>query len=142
MSEAIITAAWIPDEPKVTVNKEAEAADFLWAIRAEASVTDTDGKPASNLTKSAWKVHVTMPTDLPRRPLFSVAPISAGLTRPFSQGSTWLQVAESATAPGVAPTAFGIAIATRKLALEGQVVVPVALAGPTVVSSLTTPISP
>jgi hypothetical protein len=140
MSEVIITAAaWIPDEPKIELSQE-DVAEFTWRILAEASVTDTDGKPISKLTKSSWNVHVTDASGTTWAPPFSVAPVNAlFLSPPGPPGFYLLKVDQFPTAPGVAPTAFGIVIAYKKLNLEGQVVVPVALAGPTVVSTLTTP---
>jgi hypothetical protein len=55
------------------------------------------------------------------------------------EGFYLVRVDKFPTGPWVMPAALGIAIANRKLSLEGQVVVQVALAGPSFVSTLTTP---
>jgi hypothetical protein len=138
MNEAMVTAvAWIPDEPKMLVS-QGQATGFEWRILAEASVTDTDGKPMSGLAKNSWKVHVTDAQGGTLLPAFSVGPMSA-LPPTVLPGFYLLKVSKFQTGTWIMPTAFGIAISSKKMNLEGQVVVPIALAGPTVVSGLTKP---
>jgi hypothetical protein len=141
MSEAIITAAaWVPNEPKAEASKEGEDTLFRWTILAEASVSDTDGKPVDKLSKSSWKVHVTAAGGTPWSLPFSVKPLTS-FPSPITalEGYYLVRVDNFPAGPWEMPTAMGIAIANRKLGLQGKVVVPVALAGPTVVSTLTTP---
>jgi len=141
MTEAIITAAaWSPSEPTAGDTKEGETTGFLWQILAEASVMASDGTPVADLTKSAWKVLVTDASSVTFAPSFTVVPIVPVFAPAPVPGFYLVTVSEFPTKPWVEPTAFGIAISSRKLSLAGQVVVPIALAGPTVVSTLTTPV--
>jgi len=140
MSRVIVTAAaWTIGEPRIKELKHDQPPEFLWRILAEASVTDTDGEPISKLPKSVWSVHVTNASGATSAPSFSVGDITIFST-PLP-GFYLFTVEEFPTSAWVAPTACGIVVkgTSRKLQVHGQVVVPIALAGPKVVETLTTP---
>lgn len=144
MSEVIVTAtAWVAGEPRVTKTVEEEPVEFAWTLLAEASVTDTQGQPISKLPKSVWRLHVTDASGIALLLGFSVAEIVPIINQPIRRGFYLLTLDECPTSPWVAPTACGIAIqgnvGPKKLKVRGQVVVPIALAGPTAVHVLTTP---
>jgi len=144
MSEVIVTAtAWVAGEPRVTKTVEEEPVEFAWTLLAEASVTDTQGQPISKLPKSVWRLHVTDASGITLLLGFSVAEIVPIINQPIRRGFYLLTLDEFPTSPWVAPTACGIAIqgnvGPKKLKVRGQVVVPIALAGPTAVHVLTTP---
>jgi hypothetical protein len=142
MSEVIITAhAWVAGEPGVNF-LHGDPHEFLWTMLAEASVTNADGEPISKLPKKVWKLHVTQASGVTSLPSFTVVEIVTPLA-PVLPGFYLLALDEFGTPPWIAPTAFGIAIegtvGRPKVEVRGQVVVPISLAGPTVVQTLTTP---
>jgi hypothetical protein len=144
MSEVTVSAAaWVAGEPRVTKMVEDQPVEFAWTLLAEASVTDTEGEPISKLKKSLWKPHVTDAAGITLLLDFGVTEIVPIINQPVRRGFYLLTFDEFPTAPWVAPTACGIAIrgtiGPTKLEVRGQVVVPIALAGPTAVHLLTTP---
>ena len=139
MSQVILSAvAWIPSEPTAKPAGDAPG-EAEWAIYGEASVTDNEGNPITELPREDWTVHVTFSSqtyletaltiahldDLPGFYLFDLEPVRTTAYWP--------------------PTACGIAVhhhvGERELPPEwqGQVVVPIALAWDQVIRSVLTP---
>ena len=142
MSEVIVTAAdWAAGEPRLVFTPGIDETTWLWSILAEESVSNPDGEAMSKLPKSVWHTHLTDASGTTQTPGFTVSEIVtlSGL----HPGFYLLRFDDLPGHAYAAPTACGIAIAgtvgRQKLDVHGQVVVPIALAGPTVVSVLTTP---
>ena len=136
MGIANLTAsAWVTDPSFKLSPQHSKTIFFWWTVRAEVSVTDAGGKPISGLSKSAWKVHVTDASGQTLQGGFTVTPIQV---QPQA-GFYLLKLAALPTEEWVALTACGISIASKKLDLSGQVVVPIELMGKNAVQALAPP---
>lgn len=141
MSEVNLTAAaWIPEGPRVGVARDADFdMECRWKLRAEVSVADSLGKPLSTLPKSAWSVHVTDFTGRTHAPSFTVT--RANVSGQVIPGFYVLAIDDLRLIGFfVAPTALGLAI--ERKGSQGQIVVPVALAGQWIIRQFEPPVGP
>jgi hypothetical protein len=100
--------------------------EWRWNLRAEVSVADAAGQPVGSLSKSAWSVHVTDHDGRTHAPSFTVA--KANVSGQVIPGFYVLAVDDLRLVGFyVAPTALGLAV--ERKGAQGQIVVPVAIAG-------------
>jgi hypothetical protein len=121
-------AAWISEGRLGIVRGDDGDPDmeWRWKLRAEVSVADPLGKPLGSLPKSAWSIHVTDYNGRTYAPSFTVA--KANVSGQVMPGFYVLGVDDLRLVGFfVAPTALGLAV--ERKGSNGQIVVPVAIAG-------------